>query len=532
MEKEAAEITYGALALLPVIFAIGMAIWKRQVILSLLFGVFVGATIINGYNPLKGLMETFSTFIVQKSLADSWNIGILTLCLGLGGMIGIIGKIGGTRAVAEALAKKATNVRSTLLATALMGLAMSFDDYANCMTVGNTMRPITDKQRISREKLAYSLDSIAAPMASTVPFSTWIAMEVGLIATGLTALNMDANAFMIFLETIPFRFYSNIAILFVFFLILQQKDYGAMLAAEIRARKTGAVYASDSEPLVADDPDLEPAAGITYSVYDMIIPIVAFILVIMVGLWYNGGGMEEGKSVKDAFGDADASVVLIWASFFGSIIAGFMALLKGKLDLKTTLNAWVSGAKTMMAAVIVLALAFALKAVITEMKLAEWLIAESQGMFSGNWLPLITFIVGCIIAFATGTSWGTNAILMPVVIAVAGALSNLSGQAGEVTTLMIATIGAVLAGAVFGDHCSPISDTTILSSTAAGSDHVDHVRTQIPYAVTIFVISIVFGYIPLALGVPVWICLILSIIVAWFVIMKFGKKIDNEGNII
>jgi Na+/H+ antiporter NhaC len=239
--------------------------------------------------------------------------------------------------------------------------------------------------------------------------------------------------------------------------------------------------------------------------------------------------MEEGKSVKDALGDADASVVLIWASFAGSIIAGFVALIKGKLDLKTTLNAWVSGAKTMMAAIIVLALAFALKAVITEMQLAEWLIAESQGILSGQWLPLITFIVGCIIAFATGTSWGTNAILMPIVIAVAGALS---GQSGEVTTLMLATIGAVLAGAVFGDHCSPISDTTILSSTASGSDHVDHVRTQIPYAVTIFLISIVFGYIPLAMGVSVWICLILSIIAAWLVIMKLGKKIDNKGNII
>jgi len=521
MEKEAAEITYGALALLPVIFAIGMAIWKRQVILSLLFGIFVGATIINSYNPLKGLLETFSTFIVQKSLADSWNIGILTFCLGIGGMIGIIGKSGGARAIADALAKKATGVQSTLLATAIMGIAIFFDDYANSMIVGNTMRPITDAQRISREKLAYIVDSTAAPVSSTIPFSTWVAMEVGLIAAGMQTLNIDGNAMLIFLQTIPFRFYSVITVLFVFFLIFQKKDYATMLTAEIRARKTGAVYASESEPLVADDPELEPVKGISYSIADMVIPILVFSLVTIIGLWYSGGGMEEGKSIKDAYGDADASVVLVWAAFIGSMVAGAMALTKNNIDLKIVINSWVAGTKTMMTAVIILTLAFALKAVITDMKLAEWLIGATQGVLAGQWLPLITFLVACIIAFATGTSWGTDAILMPIVIPVAGAVSV---QTGEVSVIMVATMAAVLTGAVFGDHCSPISDTTILSSMASGSDHIDHVRTQIPYAVTVALISIIVGYIPLAFGVPGWICMIAGLIVAWLVIMQFGKK--------
>jgi Na+/H+ antiporter NhaC len=338
---------------------------------------------------------------------------------------------------------------------------------------------------------------------------------------------------LVFVQTIPFRFYSVIAVLFVFFLIFQKKDFATMLKAEIRARKTGAVYASESEPLVADDPELEPVKGISYSISSMVIPIVLFSLITIIGLWYNGGGLEEGKSVKDAYGDADASVVLIWAAFIGSIVAGTLALIK-KLDLKTVLNSWVSGTKSMMTAVIILTLAFALKAVITDMKLAEWLIATSQGLLSGQWLPLITFTVACIIAFATGTSWGTDAILMPIVIPVAGALSVLSGDVTtlEVTTLMTATMAAVLTGAVFGDHCSPISDTTILSSMASGSDHVDHVRTQIPYAVTVALISVIFGFIPVGLGVPGWICLIVGIVVAWLVIMQFGKKIDNEGNII
>jgi Na+/H+ antiporter NhaC len=528
METQATEITYGALALLPAILAIALAIWKRQVIVSLLFGVFVGATIINGYNPLKGLTETFSTFIVEKSLADSWNIGILTFCMAIGGMIGIIGKMGGTRAIADALIKKATGVQSTMLATALMGVAIFFDDYANSMIIGNTMRPITDKQKISREKLAYVIDSTAAPVSSMAPLSTWIAMELGLIASGLETANIEGNSMLVFFQTIPFRFYSIFAVLLVFFLIFQKKDYGAMLKAEIRARKTGAVYASDSEPLVADDPDLEPVKGISYSISDAALPILAFILITIIGLWYNGGGLEEGKSIKDAYGDADASVVLTWAAFIGSIIAGSIALLKGKLTLKTAVDSWVAGVKTMMTAVIILALAFALKAVIGEMKLAEWLINSTEGILSGQWLPLLTFVIACIIAFATGTSWGTNSILMPIVIPVAASLST---SPGEVGMLMTATIGAVLTGAVFGDHCSPISDTTILSSMAAGSDHTDHVRTQIPYAATAAFLAIVLGFIPAGLGISAWISLIVGAVLLWFIVMKFGKQIDAQGNI-
>jgi len=354
-------------------------------------------------------------------------------------------------------------------------------------------------------------------------------MEVGLIAAGLETLNIDANAMLVFVQTIPFRFYSVIAVLFVFFLIFQKKDFATMLKAEIRARKTGAVYASESEPLVADDPELEPVKGISYSIADMVIPILVFSLVTIIGLWYSGGGMEEGKSIKDAYGDADASVVLVWAAFIGSMVAGAMALTKNNIDLKIVINSWVAGTKTMMTAVIILTLAFALKAVITDMKLAEWLIGATQGVLAGQWLPLITFLVACIIAFATGTSWGTDAILMPIVIPVAGAVSV---QTGEVSVIMVATMAAVLTGAVFGDHCSPISDTTILSSMASGSDHIDHVRTQIPYAVTVALISIIVGYIPLAFGVPGWICMIAGLIVAWLVIMQFGKKIDSKGNII
>ena len=518
---EAQAVEYGVLALIPVIVAIALAIWKRQVIVSLLLGIWIGATIINNWNPLKGLMETFSTFIVKKSLADPWNIGIIVFCLAIGGMIGVIGRMGGTAAIAQALAKKATSVRSTQFSAALMGVAIFFDDYANSMIVGNTMRPITDKHKISREKLAYIVDSTAAPVSSMAPVSTWIAMELGLIATGLKAVHIKANSMLVFAQSIPFRFYSLFSLALVFILIWQKKDYGQMLKAEIRARKTGQVYASDSNPLVAEDKDLLPPEGVKGSVWDAGVPILLFIVITVMGLWYSGYGPE--KSIRDCFGDADASVVLTWSAFISSMVAVIKGLIHKKFNLKTGVEAWVAGTKTMMVAVIILTLAFALKAVISDMHLAKWLVEMTQSALSGSVLPIITFVLAVIIAFATGTSWGTNSILMPIVIPIAAAVSNAGTQA---TPLVISTIGAVLTGAVFGDHCSPISDTTILSSMASGSDHIDHVRTQIPYALTAGVCAVVLGFIPSSMGVPVWLCLAVGIIALFIFVKIFGRDAD------
>ena len=220
------ELTYGALALLPPLAAILFAMWKKQVIVSLLAGIWGGATIINNWNPLKGLLETFSNYIVGQSLADSWNIGIIVFLLAVGGMIGMISKMGGTKAIADSISTKAQDVRSTQLATALMGVAIFFDDYANSIIVGNTMRPITDKQKISREKLSYIVDSSAAPVSSMAPISTWIAMELGLIAAGLQALNIEGNSMLVFFQTIPYRFYSIFSLVFLFVLIGMKKDFG------------------------------------------------------------------------------------------------------------------------------------------------------------------------------------------------------------------------------------------------------------------------------------------------------------------
>lgn len=516
------EGTFGWLALIPPIIAIVLAIWKKQVIVSLLLGIWAGATIINGYNPLTGLLDTFSKFIVEKSLADSWNIGIIIFCLAIGGMIGVIGKMGGTKAIAQAIVRRARSVKSTQLASALMGIAIFFDDYANSIIVGNTMRPITDEQRISREKLAYIVDSTAAPISSMAPVSTWIAMELGLIAGGLSSLNIEGNSLLVFFQTIPYRFYSLFGLALVFILILLGRDYGPMWNAEVRARKTGQVYAEGSNPMITEDKDILPDEGVKGSIWYAILPIGFFILVTIIGLWYNG--YEPGKSIRDAFGDADASVVLTWAAFISSIVAIVISLVKKELSLKSSMDAWVGGTKSMMIAVIILTLAFALKAVITEMQLAEWLVSVTSGMLAGSILPFLTFIIAMLIAFATGTSWGTNSILMPLVIPIA---ASISGATTSVTPLMVASIGAVLTGAVFGDHCSPISDTTILSSMASGSDHIDHVRTQIPYALTAAVFAGILGFIPAGFGMPAWISLLLGLVGLTIFVRVVGKKVEG-----
>ncbi|MGE4518391.1 MAG: Na+/H+ antiporter NhaC family protein [Desulfobacteraceae bacterium] len=523
MEGEAVTFTYGALALVPPVLAIVLAIWKRQVIISLTLGVFAGATIVNNWNPLTGLLDTFSKYIVAKSLADAWNVGVVVFCLAIGGLVGVMSRIGGTQAIAEAIARKAQDTRSTLFATALMGIAIFFDDYANSMIVGNTMRPITDKYNIAREKLAYIVDSTAAPISSICPISTWVAMELGLIATAFTTLGIKGNSMVAFMNTIPFRFYSLFTIAFVFILVFMRRDFGLMYKAEKRARTKGEVFAKGSTPMISEDKDLMPDEAGTGSIWGAIIPITLFALVTVFGLWYNG--YAPGKTIRECFGDADASVVLTWAAFISSIVAIVIGRITGKFKLAEGVDAWVAGLKTMLIAVIILTLAFSLKAVITEMQLAEWIVANSKDILSGAFLPSLTFILAFFIAFATGTSWGTNAILMPIIIPLAVAIS---GASTEVTTLMYSSMGAVLTGAVCGDHCSPISDTTILSSTASGSDHIDHVRTQLPYSLTVAGFALVFGYIPTGFGISPWISIAAGIIGMAVFMMFVGKKVEDS----
>jgi len=509
--------SYGLLSLVPPLLAIILAWWSKQVVLSLFLGVFAGAFIINGYNPLTAFMHTLDNYILA-SLADSWNAGIILFLLAMGGMIGIINKSGGILAIGEYVADKASSIAHTQFATWVMGVLIFFDDYANTLIVGNTMRPITDKIKISREKLSFLVDLTAAAVSSIVPISTWIAFEVGLIKDGFDSLGIELNAYATFVQTIPFRFYSVLALGFALILIFTGKDFGPMLEAEKRARSTGETLRPGSTPMVSDEiAEIEEPEGASFTFFNSFLPIVAVILVTLIGLWYNGGGAEAGTSIQDAFGNADASIVLLWASIAGSFIAGVLALGKGILNIQETVDGWIDGAKSMFIATLILVLAWSIGSITDDLGTANYLVSILEGNIMPEIVPVMIFILSSFIAFTIGSSWGTVAIVMPLAIPLANSIG----------IPMLPTIAAVLTAGVMGDHCSPISDTTIMSSTASAVDHMDHVRTQMPYAVTVGAVAALFGFLPAGFGISAFYLLPIAFLVLYVIVNVIGKKAEE-----
>jgi len=523
-----AEVSFGIVSLLPPLLAIVLAFVTRQVILSLFLGVFSGALMLNGWNPFFGFLRTLDTYIVG-SLSDGWNAGILIFTLSIGGMIGVINKMGGTRAIAEALAKKAKTARSAQVVTAIMGVLVFFDDYANTLIVGPTMRPLTDKMKVSREKLAYLVDSTAAPVVGLAFVSTWVGYEIGLMGDAFTELGVDTSAFEIFIRTIPYTFYNIFALVLVFMLASRGRDFGPMLKAEKRARLTGQVLRDGAQPMAGDVTEGQDVQeGIKLRAYNAVVPILTLIIVSFAGLWYNGYTYsDEGtiwytwEGLRTCFGNADASVVLIWGAITASIVAGVMALAQKIMKLNEVFDAWVNGSKSLLITAIILILAWSLGDIASEVGTAEYLVGAVSDKIPGGVIPMIIFIISMLVAFSTGTSWGTMAIVIPLAVPLAAAY--VEGDPSQ-APLVIAALSSVLSGSIFGDHCSPISDTTIMSSMASGSDHIDHVRTQVPYALTGAGVAFLSYILVGILHVPVWLTLIIGVAVVWAVVQFFGKK--------
>ncbi|MBT4485139.1 MAG: Na+/H+ antiporter NhaC family protein, partial [Candidatus Latescibacteria bacterium] len=422
--------------------------------------------------------------------------------------------------------------------TITMGLLIFFDDYANTMIVGNTMRPISDKLRISREKLSYITDSTAAPVASIGIISTWTAYEMGLIKSSFESLGIDMNIYEAYLFSIPFSFYCIFALFFVVVVGFLGRDFGPMYRAEKRARETGKLIADGATPMASRElTDMEIKEGIALRWYNAFVPILTVVIMVVVGLYItgyknivSGSGTELASLVKahplmpgslrEIFGMAEADVAMIWAAFSGTLVAIALVISQRILTLGEAVSAWLEGAKSFLIAVFILVLAWGLGSLCKDLGTAEYVVRILEGRLLTGLLPSMVFLVGCIIAFATGTSYGTIAILMPIAIPMA---YHFTG--GEVGRILFATIGAVFTGSVFGDHCSPISDTTIMSSMATASDHIDHVKTQIPYAVVAAVIAIVFGFIPAGFGVHPLISVFLGMGAVYAVVRFAGKKI-------
>ncbi|MUV38979.1 uncharacterized protein JNUCC1_02851 [Lentibacillus sp. JNUCC-1] len=464
---------FGIWSLLPPLIAIVLALFTRNVIPALFAGVWVGATMMSGGNPFVGLYATFSD-VILPNLGDEWNATVLAYCGLFGVLVVFLQKTGGATAIAEAISKKVKTPRAAQGTTMLFGIIIFFEDYFNALTVGSVMRSVTDKMRVSREKLAYIVDSTSAPMCLLAPVSTWVVFVMGLIGAQFVALGMDGSEYLTYIATIPFNFYSILAILLVGLVIWRKWDFGPMAKAEHRARTTGKLIRDGAEPPTDDQmSDVEMIEGHTPKKRNMIVPIVVLLALIPPLFLWTGGYPEN--DIVTAVGESDGAISILIAAFVAGIVGLFMGIGQKLFSFKEAMSLYVSGFRSMMIVYIILVLAWSIGTVTQELGTAAYIVEFVQRTTAPGIIPVLLFLFGAVIAFTTGTSYGTFAILVPIAMPIAASLDGVS---------MSLAIAAVLSGGIFGDHCSPISDTTILSSAGSASDHIDHVNTQIPYAIT------------------------------------------------
>ena len=536
-------IRFGILTLLPPLVAIGLAFITKETILSLFMGVFVGEFMlcVNDLNIVSTAVNAFLQMGSQiiSCMADPWNAGIILQCLLIGGIIQLVTKMGGAKALADTFAKRADTPRKAQLFTWILGLCVFFDDYANSLIVGPIMRPVMDKLKVSRQKLAFIVDATAAPVAGIAIISTWIGLEISLIAAGFQSVGVtNVTGFGIFLQTIPYRFYNIFILIFIVISAVTLYEFGPMKKAEQAARKRDA----DEKVIVPNAPgfdEVKPVEGIKLSIWNAIIPIGTLIIGALIAFYWSGyttilGGEDQAliaimktaplsfNGIFTALSQSDASVALFQAALLASIVAIVMAVGEKILTIEDAISEWIGGMKTIVITGVILLLAWSLGGVIGEVGTASYLVGVLKNALPQFIVPSLIFILGALISFATGTAYGTMSILMPLAIPLAWAVSS-----GDMSFTIVCTSG-VLTGAIFGDHCSPISDTTILSSMGTSCSHIDHVQTQIYYAVFVACVAIFIGYIPAGLGIPWFISLPVGIVVLYIGLKVLGEKVDFD----
>ena len=516
------------LSVIPTILAISIALIFRQVIPALFTGLVVGVWIIGGLDfPsfFTAPLQTVQVFAVE-AMADSGHASIIIFSLMIGGMVGIISRNGGMQGVVNLILKWANNVKRASLATIGMGMSIFFDDYANSLVVGNTMRPVTDKMKISREKLAYLVDSTAAPIACLALVTTWVGFQVGLIGDALESVGYtDMGGYAVFIQTIPYSFYPILALFLTIIVASTGRDFGPMYHAELKAREQTTLNTN----ITHDKDEILPVEGKPLRAINAILPIFTMILVVMGGIYYTGIDFSNPEQTfKEVIysKDVDSYKALVWGTTSGVLVAAILSVIQGILTLEQTVNAWYKGIKPMLLAMVILILAWSLSAISEQLLTGQFIADSVKNFLSVHWMPLITFVVAALTAFGTGTSWGAMGILIPLIIPVTYNLLDAQNLLDpEHFYIIYLTIASVLAGAVWGDHCSPISDTTILSSMASGCDHIEHVRTQIPYAFYAGSFSIVIGIIPVSYGMSPWISILVATIGMYLGIKWIGKKV-------
>ncbi len=525
-------------SLLPPVIAILIALFLHRVLFGMIVAVLTGAVLHFEGNPIMRLKDGAVDYY-WGSIADEFSLYIVGFTCALVGMVIVATRAGGSQGVIDVLTKVAKSAKSTRIATALMGLVIFFDDYANTIVVGTTVRPMSDRRRISREKLAYLVDSTAAPIAGLAIISTWIAFEVGILQTLIdqTGIQLEAgvalSGYGLFVAMLPLRLYCLFCLFFVFTGAVSNRDFGPMLRAETRAAKTGEVLAPNARPLTSRSiSEILPPVGIRYRWHIAVVPIVVVIASVLAGMLLFGRPSIEAAhdfrvlsfdSWKYAFGHADSGKVLFYAALLGSAVVIFLAVSQKILSLPSALVTYSRGVPAMALAIAILISAWAIQSVCGDLGTNVFLVSTVGDSIPALIFPLFTFLLAAGIAFSTGTSWGTMGILLPIILPWTWEMTQ--GGDGSVI-LVLLSAAAVLDGAIMGDHCSPISDTTVMSSMASSCDHLDHVKTQMPYALSCMAVASV-GYVLVAAGAP-WIVAILTgfaLIVVLFMVV--GKRIPE-----
>jgi Na+/H+ antiporter NhaC len=518
----------GWVSILPPLLAIGMALLLRSVLPALMLGLWLGAWALEGMSLegiFYGLFDSFEVYVVN-AVADRDHVTIMLFTFMIAGMVGVISRNGGMRGIVEWIIKGANSARRGQLAVWSLGLVIFFDDYSNTLVVGNTSRSITDRLRISREKLAYIVDSTAAPIATVALVTTWIGYQVSLIGDATAQLDgLDQSAYSIFLNSILYSFYPFMAIFLMVLVITTGREFGPMRAAEQRARATGVTVPPVTSTVGQDDEAaLAMKDGVQPNAINALIPVIVMIIGILAGLYITG----DGETISDIIGSANSYQALMWASLLSAFTAVVMTALQGLLTLDEIVDAWVSGARFTFIAMIILVLAWSMSEISRELHTADFLIASLGDSLPASALPATIFVLAAFTAFSTGSSWGAMGILLPLVLPLCWAIMNSQGLAGpEGHHILYASVSGVLAGAVWGDHCSPISDTTVMSSLSAGCDHMEHVRTQLPYAMLAGAAALFCGTVPTSLGLPWWAGMLLAAAVTALGLRLLGEPVED-----
>lgn len=522
-------------SIIPPLIAILAALLFKEVYTALFLGIFMGTTTIWFYYGesflgalFKGFFSIITDYIIV-ALNDAGHLSIIVFSMLIGGMVHIITKNGGMQGVVAYLSRYAQTKKSGQLITWLLGVSIFFDDYANTLVVGNTMRPVADRLKISREKLAYLVDSTAAPIASIALITTWVGAELSYIQDGIKQLELDETPYLVFLHSLQYAFYPVFTLGFILILIFTGRDYGPMHKAEQNMGNPEIKHHS----IQSSDDTYEPKSGVKPKAFNALLPVLVVVFGTIIALFVTGlesaqwsSDLSFSRNLSQIIGQADSYRALLWSSLAGMFVAIILSLSQKLLTLKESMESMVDGFKMMLTAVIILTLAWALAALTENIHTAEFISSSLVNLqISPYLIPGLAFILAALVAFSTGSSWGTMAILYPLMIPAIWLISEEAALDYDSSiALFHNVVSVILAGSVMGDHCSPISDTTIMSSLASQCNHIEHVRTQLPYAITVGMVALFIGTIPAAFGMPVILSYILGFILLYTIVRYIGRK--------